>query len=189
MTETPARKGGGMAEFAADLRALPGWQKIGFAVAGLLLVGGGVLYMLQDSAPPAAAPGSGQGVPPSLGQGYLDTRNPVGSRPSAGTVEDPWSAGMFRLGFSFFAGFSVGYALRKAAKMVVFACGLAFLFLFLLAYAELITVNWNGFDQLFAKLGERIQEESAKFQTFITGSLPSATLAGLGLYTGIRRRR
>ncbi len=178
--------------------ALARWQKVCLAVASLFLFLGLVASVVEGSSSPSGSGQDGQslesaegaGGPSSLLPGSGQHGNPgAGGQKSSqeGTGTSPWSAGFFRLGFSFFAGFSIGMALRSFLKLLVVGSGIALLFLFLLSYGELISVNWTAIDSLFENFARRISEESGRFQSFITGSLPSAGLASLGLATALRR--
>jgi uncharacterized membrane protein (Fun14 family) len=148
--------------FGAWLRSLPRWKKV------LLVV-----------APPQ---GGGGGAQTSLLPGQ-----PAPSQLPGTAASEPASAGFFRLGFSFFAGFCIGFAVRKTLKLSAVFAGLLLLFLFLLAYAGLITVHWDAFDAMFQNLSQRVQRESENLRTFITGSLPAAGLAAAGLVAGFKK--
>lgn len=160
--------------FGPWLRSLPRWKKV-------LLVGAGtaMLFVETGSPPPAGQAGGGA-------QTNLLPGQPAPAQPP-GTTAEPASAGFFRLGFSFFAGFCIGLAVRKTLKLSAIFMGLLLLFLFLLAYAGLITVHWDAFDAMFQSLSQRVQRESENLRTFITGSLPAAGLATAGLVAGFKK--
>jgi uncharacterized membrane protein (Fun14 family) len=126
---------------------------------------------------------------PTIG-GTSGNTGPDGPSASNGPdINDAWSAGFFRLGFSFFAGFSIGLALRTIFRVMLIGIGIGLLFLFVLEYLEYASVDWDKFDALFESMGQRIAGEAEKFRTFLTGSLPSAGLAATGLIAGLRRKR
>ena len=186
----------GMALVRVWLGSLARWQKISLAAASLLLVLGLLALLIEAPAPPAGTPESqstqgtgGIDNPSQLVQGEGQTGNSGTGEAGQEPAPTPWSAGFFRLGFSFFAGLSIGMALRAFLKLALIASGIALLFLFLLAYAELVTVNWAAIDSMFEDFGRRISEESGRFRDFITGSLPSTGLAILGLTTALRGGR
>jgi uncharacterized membrane protein (Fun14 family) len=159
------------------------WKKVAIALAVLLMLGGLALSMVETKQPVRSG-----GAPLSGGATSLVGGEGTGTA-GAQDEEAVWSEGMVRLGFSFFAAFCVGYALRRFLGLLVFAFGLAFLFLFVLAYAELIVVDWKAFDSLYENFVARVRGEFDEFRTFVTGSLPSTALAGLGLVAGFRRNR
>lgn len=176
--------------FFEPLRALPTWQKASLAGSLLLIVGGLTLGLFEEPVPaPTGGADGGSTVPPG-GAGLVPgIQLPPGeSPPPASASDDALSAGLFRLGFSFFAGFCMGYAARQFLRLLALASGVALFLLMLLSYGELITVHWDAFDSLFESFAQRVQTDSEKFQRFVTGSLPSAALAGTGLYLGFRRR-
>src|SRR5690606_8304539 len=103
-------------------------------------------------------------------------------------MEDAWSPAIFRLGFSFFVGFAVAFALRAFVRLTVFTMGFFFLALFGLQYAGFIEVNWTA-------IGDRYESTSAWFlaqfesvQELVTGYLPAAGSAAAGLTLGFLRR-
>jgi len=185
-----------MASLKAWFGSLAKWQKGCLAAATLFLALGLVALLVED--PGARQPtldnqstqGTGNpGEPSNLLPAGEQPEGTGANTPRPGAGATPWSAGFFRLGFSFFAGFSIGMALRTFLKLAVIGSGIALLLLFLLAYVELVTVHWTAIDSLFENLVERVSGEADRFQSFITGSLPSTALAALGLVTGIRGRR
>ncbi|PIE23318.1 MAG: hypothetical protein CSA62_07945 [Planctomycetota bacterium] len=196
--------------------ALPTWSKGLFGLAASFLLLGLIAFALEDAPPASAQPidhaqsprTPGQELPHTLRTKLQDTGKnsflpspggkpqlPIPQTPkkqdssSQDSAQAPWSASFFRLGFSFFAGFSIGLALRSILHLLTIGIGIAFLFLMVLGYFEFISVNWAAFDQLFSSIGERIAGESERFRSFITGSLPSAGLAATGLTIGLRKRR
>jgi uncharacterized membrane protein (Fun14 family) len=55
-----------------------------------------------------------------------------------------WGAPLASLGFGGAAGLVVGYAAKKVTKVVALLLGVLFILLQVLAYNELITVNWGA---------------------------------------------
>ena len=166
------------------VQAQPRWKKIAVGVGVTLLIAGVAFSLMEGDAPSGgsgALSGSGgasfTGEGPELGGG-------AGKQASS---ENAWSGGFFKLGFSFFAGFSVGYAARAFLKIALIGCGIAFALLFVLQQADFVSVDWGKFDDLFSNLGGRLKGELERFQSFVTGTLPSAGLAGLGLVTGFKK--
>ena len=94
---------------------------------------------------------------------------------------------MFRLGFSFIAGFCLGSFLRATLKIAAIAFGFWLLMTFLLAYYGIVVVDWHAMDSLWNRFASNVGQEWGSFQTFITGSLPAAGLATAGLAIGLKR--
>jgi uncharacterized membrane protein (Fun14 family) len=59
-------------------------------------------------------------------------------------LSDLFGAPLAALGFGGAAGLVVGYAAKKVTKVVAVVLGLLFILLQVLAYNDLITVNWSG---------------------------------------------
>lgn len=166
--------------------ALPRWKQVLLAVATLLIATGGVLAVIEATQP--AAPPGGTTGPGGPATGFVPGF--PGGQPGStghGSGEEPVSAGFFRLGFSFVAGFCIGYAVRKTLKLAALLTGLLLICLFLLSYFGLIEVKWHDIDQLFERFMRSVETESERFRTFVTGSLPAAGLAALGLVAGFKK--
>jgi uncharacterized membrane protein (Fun14 family) len=117
---------------------------------------------------------------------------PGGEPKSAPTVAPGaagWSPFFLKGGFSFFVAFCVGYAARVWLKLAALALGTIFLGVFLLSYSGVIIgVDWARLEGWWDILAARIEAEAVDFKTFLTGSLPQAGLASLGLVAGFKRR-
>jgi uncharacterized membrane protein (Fun14 family) len=127
--------------------------------------------------------------------------------PDEPTPEDPWpvsgtedtppsttvdsdgsiSPALLRGGISFFAAFAVGFAFRTFVRIALIFVGIWAISLFLLAQAGWLTVHWVEIDGAFKAWASGIGDQFESFGRFVTGSLPSTGLAGLGLYTGLKR--
>lgn len=188
MSEASAERGQktspGKIRVTEELRGMARWQKVAIGVASVLILAGIALTFVESgqSRPAGGGPLSGPASSFTGGPGQTGGTTTM-------SEEQAWSGGLFRLGFSFFAAFCVGFALRRFLSLMVFGLGLAFLLLFGLAWFELIVVDWQAIDGLFTGFFERVQQDFDRFQTFMTGSLPSAGLAALGLVAGFRKNR
>lgn len=99
-----------------------------------------------------------------------------------------WVALAAYMGFSFFVGFSIGYAFRTFLKFVFFMSGAIFILLFLLQYNGMIDINWAIFETAYDNLIAWISPHLGGLKNFITANLSSAAMAGLGLFLGFRRK-
>jgi uncharacterized membrane protein (Fun14 family) len=99
-----------------------------------------------------------------------------------------WIALFTYMGFSFFAGFVIGYATRTFLKFVFFLSGTALILLFVLQYNNLIDVKWEAFENLYNGLIAWISPHLGGLKGFITANLSSAAMASLGLFWGFRRK-
>lgn len=108
----------------------------------------------------------------------------VGSSIQAGN----WIALFTYMGFSFFAGYVIGFATRTFLKFAFFLAGTALILLFVLQYNDLIHVKWDAFENLYNGLIAWISPHLGGLKNFITANLSSAAMAGLGLFWGFRRK-
>ncbi|MGC6487793.1 MAG: FUN14 domain-containing protein [Planctomycetota bacterium] len=160
---------------------------LGLAV--LASVGGGVWTLVAGDVPtdssvadPSTALGAGL-VPDGT------TTAPAGDASGAETAAtEPTSKGVFRVGFSFVAGFCIGLFVRAVLKLAAIAVGFWLVMTFALAQADLVHVDWHAINDLFASWVARVERDIASFRGFVLGSLPAAGLGATGLLLGFRRR-
>jgi uncharacterized membrane protein (Fun14 family) len=178
------------------------WKKALIGLATLLVVAGGVLAGVDyfgkggevgaGSAPAASRSGSTGVTPDSL----VPSSPPI--LPGGGSTEEEpqgdaaassqWSPALFKLGFSFFVGLAIGMALRIFFKVSLIFIGLFALGLFGLSYAGVVDVDWASIEGAYDSIVARLSDEATSFRTFVAGSLPAAGMAGLGLFTGLKRK-
>ena len=173
---------------------IPGWKKgllaasllVGFLGLGMMAFGGSG----GDAAAPGAStprvPGGSQllpgSIPPSSGPGAA-TEEPAGE---SGVAE--WGPPVARLGFSFFVGFAIAYALRAFFKITLIILGGIFLILFGLQYAGLIQIEWSALGTHYDSVADWFSRHAGSFKDFVTGNLPSAGSAVAGMALGFRRK-
>jgi len=176
-------------------RALAPWQVVAVVVSVVIAIAGAGLMVYQasvsDPAPAATGPATSNTPTPS---GFA----PIEDRPDdepAGEAEsdtdrmiDSASGAVFRLGFGFFAGFAIGYAMRAFVKITLVIIGVALLGLFGLQYAGLVDVDWEQISGGFQSFGSWATAQTKDFANFITGYLPSATAGLAGAFVGFRRK-
>lgn len=182
------------------LRGLPFWKKGLLFVAGLLVVSGLAIkgYSLvagtsksasKESGAPSGSDGSGNLVAPQKllpGEGPTEPRE----RPS---VEEPstldeWSPALVKGGLSLFVGFCVGYALRSFAKLAALVLGLVFIGILVLSWSGVVQVEWDKVSAGFDSLVAAVKTQFESFKVFLQGSLPSASLATVGLVSGLKKK-
>ncbi|MCA8942936.1 MAG: FUN14 domain-containing protein [Planctomycetes bacterium] len=164
-----------------DVKAQPPWKKVALVASVLLIVVGFVLLGVESSEPNPPAAGAGG----AAATGLVPTED--GGSPAAAADETQWAPVFLRFGFSFFIGFSLGAALRTVLKIVVVFVGLFFLTQVALAEFGFVEVHWAKIGEEFGGFFDRIGEEADSVRKLLTGRLPSAGLAVLGLYAGLRR--
>lgn len=99
-----------------------------------------------------------------------------------------WIALFTYMGFSFFAGYVIGFTTRTFLKIVLFLSGAVLILLFLLQYNNLVDVKWEAFESIYDSLIAWVSPHLGGLKTFITANLSSAAMAGLGLFWGLRRK-
>tara|TARA_R110002072_G_scaffold302499_1_gene485920 strand:+ start:91249 stop:91839 length:591 start_codon:yes stop_codon:yes gene_type:complete len=180
----PAKAPATHRSFGTWLREMPRWKKITTGIALTAAVTGGVLSLINgDPAPTDVAAGNLSGLNANL----MPEQPGGGSGSGAAASTEPASKGVFRLGFSFIAGFSIGTFLRAVIKLAAIVLGFWLVVTFLLAYAGLVTVEWDQIDSLWNRFTGSIESEWGDFQSFMLGSLPATGLAVTGLAIGLKR--
>ncbi|MCR9244490.1 MAG: hypothetical protein NXI31_05620 [bacterium] len=170
---------------------MPRWKKISLIGAGGLLATGAVLMIINPGGGAEMASGAGgSGVDDPLRTSLLPGTNTGGNTETGNAAqggEEPAAKGIFRLGFSFVVGFALGSFVRATMRFAAIALGFWLAMTLILAYYDLVVVNWQSIDDLWAHFMGAIEAEWASFQTFITGSLPAAALVATGFFVGFKR--
>ena len=177
--QTAANRG-----FGEWLRQMPRWKKIALGAAVGAVVVGAVWTLLQPAAPTPLGPSP---VQPSGLNANLVPGVEGGTHPGAQPVEEPAAKGVFRLGFSFLAGFCLGAFVRATLRVASIAFGFWLAMTLVLSYYGLVVVDWQAIDGVWNRFTTNVENEWGSFQRFMTGSLPAAGLAVAGLATGLKR--
>ena len=82
-----------------------------------------------------------------------------------------WLALFTYMGFSFFAGYVIGFATRTFLKFAFFLAGTILILLFLLQYNNLIDVKWEAFENIYNALIGWISPHLGGLKGFITANL------------------
>lgn len=170
------------------------WKVVLLGVAGLFVVVGFALSAMGggDGASEGSAAGGGTSGGGAAPNGFV-TGVPAGGDPEAApAAEDEgaaaWSPFFLKGGFSFVVAFCVGYAARVWLGITAAVVGTFFVGVFLLSYFGALDVDWTTLQGWWDSLAARAKDEASDFHGFVTGSLPQAGLAGLGLLAGFKRR-
>ncbi|GAB4384084.1 MAG: hypothetical protein Kow0022_05570 [Phycisphaerales bacterium] len=176
-------------------RGLRPWQK-GLAVLSIVIAALGavlMMYAAAGSGPPAPSAEVSGGRASGLAGGFAPVE-PADSTPDEHAEQtqtdrliDSASGAIFRLGFGFFAGFAVGYAMRTFVRITLVASGLAVLGLMGLQYAGIISVDWAKISGGFDGFGTWITAQIRDFSAFVTGYLPTFGAGLAGAFVGFRR--
>ena len=201
MSEEAAGKSGFMA-------TLTGLQKLGLVFAAILSMSGAGMWGVAattsgDKATTAAqAEGGAEGDTEGGDSGYrpegfTDDATAGMSDPDADSGDDDagdktalelYSPTVFRLGFAFFVGFAIAYALRAAFKVVLIVVGTVFLLLIGLQMANLITVNWEAMQGIYDNTTAWLATQTQSLTAFLSGYLPSGGTAAAGFGIGLLKK-
>jgi len=186
-------------------RPFPRWKKVFITTAVFLVIVGlgfqGYGFVSGRSSKDAQKVALDQ---KNVGQGYQPSTKgsfwPEGTSPwPEGTSSPPpdgptradtlseWSPSLLKGGMSFLVGFALGYAVRMFFRFSAAVVGVVLLAIFGLSYAGVLQVDWNTIQQSFDQVVASVKGQLTGFQSFIAGSLPSAGLAGVGLFTGFKK--
>lgn len=174
-------------------RRLRPWQKVLAVLSVVIALGGvGLMVYAASTRPEPAATTAGQPGSSNLVRGFGPTGEPAPDSASSEPTQtdrliDSTSGAIFRLGFGFFAGFAVGYAMRMFVRITLTAAGIAILGLAGLQYAGVIDVDWEKISGGFDTFGAWFTEQTRGLAGFITGYLPTFGAGLAGAFVGFRR--
>lgn len=172
------------------------WKKA-LAVGALLLGGVGVAFGGMTASDDRASGRSGENSsavasggsvqPNTLGGGTL--MRPMDAAEGEGEAEGSmWPPLLAKGGLSFFVAFCIGYALRTFMKATMLVIGVTALAIFGLQKLGILgEIDWGRAEEYWDGLTANIGKQFASLRAFVTGSLPSAASAGVGLIAGFRR--
>ena len=165
------------------------WKKILLGVATIFLVIGGCLQAFGSTGKAVEpSPGGSRATPGSL---VGSTEQPGSTQAEAATVDSGakgWSPFFLKGGFSFLVAFTVGYAARVWLKFAALVLGSFFLGVLALSYMEVLSVDWSTLETWWDSIADLVASEAQDLKTFLTGSLPQAGMAAVGLVTGFKQR-
>jgi uncharacterized membrane protein (Fun14 family) len=179
-------------------KPLAKWQVV-VAVVSIIVAATGAGLMVYQAVNADETPAATEPTPSTLpGTNAPSGFAPAENEPDAPATSDAQSetdrlidsasGAVFRLGFGFFAGFAIGYAVRAFVKVSMIVIGVGLLALFGLQYAGLITVDWARVSGGFESFGSWATAQTKDFANFITGYLPSASAGLAGAFVGFRRK-
>lgn len=169
---------------------MPTWAIAALAIAVVVMVlgMGSALFPAGGAAGPAHG---GDAALPGGVQGFAEGGAAGGeARPTAteqvGTQWGVWGAPTFRLGFSFVIAYLAAFAVRVVLKTAMLGAGMAILLLVGLQAAGIIDIHWAVLESKGGTAAAWLKEQTESMHAFLTGYLPSAGAASVGLIAGIR---
>lgn len=181
-----------------EARTLAPWQRMLLGIAVVLMLVGGGLHLAgaisgtdgQDDGAANTRMSEGDALP----HGFAPTESggeatqPATEPDDGETMLDAWTPVIFRLGFSFFVGFAIAFALRAFVKLSLITAGVLLLCLFGLQYAGVIDVDWQAVQARYDEAIVWLKAQTSSFTEFIKGAIPSAASFTVGFVAGLRRR-
>lgn len=194
MSEEAATSGGlisglsGLQKLCLALAAVISLSGAGLWGVGATTAGDRVKSSVTDSSGTADSGGSGfspQGFTDSTtsGEDGLESDVSDAGDDAERSPLELYSPTIFRLGFAFFLGFAVAFALRAAFKVVLLVVGGVFLLLIGLQMAGLVSVNWEAFEGMYNTSTTWLAGQTESFTAFLRGYIPSggSAVAGFGI--------
>jgi uncharacterized membrane protein (Fun14 family) len=206
MSETAAAKVG----FLAGLTAL---QKLALVAAAIVSMSGAGMWgvaattttardqtdgQTADQIADQAAPGADGAAPAYRPEGFTDDAtagtpaNPAGQTEQTDrdkTALELYSPTVFRLGFAFFVGFAIAYAIRAAFRVVLIVVGAVLLLLVGLQMAGLVTVNWEAMHGMYDSTTAWLSTQTQSLTAFLRGYIPSGGTAAAGFGVGLLKKQ
>jgi uncharacterized membrane protein (Fun14 family) len=162
------------------------WKIALFSFAGLLLVAGVVLTLTNKHGSQKQSGGGGGGVMVSNFDGTTTHTGGGDTTAEEGGID--WANALTKGGISFFAAFCLAYAFRSFLKLALIFIGVLVAVMFLFTYFGWVEVHWDLIDSQFKVGAGKLKDQLTSIEGFVSGSLPSASLASLGLFTGFKKR-
>ncbi|TVQ76090.1 MAG: hypothetical protein EA380_09395 [Phycisphaeraceae bacterium] len=178
-------------------RRRPGPVALSLLVLSIIcMVAGIALPLILTSADPLPttiqSPTTTTGPASPYATGLLPTDPSSTPRDSQPIPEEPDSSvlspAIFQMGFGFFIGFAIAFALRTFIKISLVAMGLFALALFGLEYIGLLSVQWGAIADRYDSFSAWLSAQTESFSAFITGQIPSAATAIAGFAVGFSRK-
>ena len=154
----------------------PPWRaKTLWVAAGLALLGLVMWVAIPGKEPPP--------TPPS---GQTTLAEASGGAVASSVYRVQGSPSLFRFGLSYIAGFFLGYGLRRFVKLTVILSLAAVAAVFVMRKAGWIDLDWNGIESHLSDSFAWLRGQAEALKVFVTGYVPSAAAAGVGLFMGAR---
>ena len=196
---------GGSGGASKGTAAWPLWKKLAFSLAALCVVAGVGLRVYglltadrarvrvgDPTSPLIGTSGSSAGaahlLQTGLAAGGSSGASGPGSSASEGRLSDQAGPILTQSGLAFFAAFCIGVALRFAARAAIVAIGFLLLGAIGLSLAGVIPpIDWTSLESPFRTMLGYLQVAVGKIEGALSHALPSGTMAGIGLASGLKK--
>lgn len=184
-------------------------MKIGVLIFSMALIGIGAFLHFSGGGSQVADAGTPSGAPAHgfSGQNNFSGDNlsnifdstltnlfPESSQPQTKSADqvpenmNEWSPTFLRGGAGLFLGFCVGFAIRSFVKLGSVILGFYILSLLMLSWLGWIEINYPEIDAQLGNLTESLKTQFESFKAFLAGSIPTAGLAGVGFFSGLKKK-
>jgi uncharacterized membrane protein (Fun14 family) len=150
------------------------------AAAALALVGALMWWRAPNPAASPASPPAGSSPRTSALAGPAKGQ---GDRGAAWQTRAPL---LFRLPISYIVGFLAGWLCRKSLKWGILAAGTAVAVIAIAQHTGLVQLDWAGLQEQVTQSLGWFRATVSTVRHFLTGYLPSATAAVIGVFLGAR---
>lgn len=157
----------------------PPWQAKSLWLAAGITVLGLVLWITTPAAapPPPTLPDTGTPLAQASGEAVASSVHSVQGTPA-----------LFRFGLSYIGGFFLGYGLKRFLKVTLVVSAMVVGVLLLLSHTGVIGLDWNSMQEQVQSSFGWLTGQAEALKDFLSGYLPSAGAAGVGLFLGLRWR-
>jgi uncharacterized membrane protein (Fun14 family) len=127
-----------------------------------------------------------KGPPPSTSTGQTSLAEASGE--AVATKVHSWqgSPALFRFGLSYIAGFFLGYGLRRFVKITLLMGLLAMAAVFAMRQFGWVELDWSNMQSHVSESFGWLKGQAEALKVFVTGYVPSAVAAGVGVFLGAR---
>jgi uncharacterized membrane protein (Fun14 family) len=160
----------------------PPWKAKSVWIAAVMVIIGGFLWV-KDAARKSESSVTGT---TAGGMSLADTGTGSIQPPPAGS--EPTSPATFRFGVSYLGGFFLGWSLRRFIKWTLLLGGAVILVIGLGRKLGWFDLDWASIEGQVRSSLTWLQGEAGAAKQFLTGYLPSAGAAAIGIFLGFRRK-
>jgi len=161
----------------------PLWKSKMLGASAVMMIVGLATWMLRPAvdAPPSSAPTS------TVGSSFGETTGKAESKAKPAPALRPKPPVLFRFGSSFIAAYFLGYAFRKFLKWSLIVSGAVLAGIFVLRKFGVFDLDWGAVEGQVSESVSWAHGRAGALKDFLTGYLPSAGAAVVGLFMGARR--
>ncbi len=179
-TAAPAQTTGRLREIFGQN---PPWMARSVWLAALLIIVGAIFWLkgATQTTAPVLSPHAGA-------VGFAQTSTGSGQAGDEQRSSESHAPLVFRFGISYLAGYFLGWASRRFLRATMIISGGIILLLVLAKKLGWVDLDWSAIEGHARHTLTWAHRETGAVRHFVTGYLPSAGMAGVGVFLGFRRR-